>query len=365
MSAIVYPYCRVVIDESQEALHVCPDCGTPHHADCFQENGGCTVFGCTAAPAAEPKLSIDTLDVIAAASAPVQPMSRPAPPPLVAPATSVMGAPPLFSSTRYTGPDSRVAMNDCATSGAFTELAEHLSISRNWVGAQFGWVLVWIWADLTVLYCQRTQRLPEWFSGLGVSYHVLVLITALVVQAGMLRSLMRNQGKHVRPVWGSLALLLMGILYLVAAETQDYLPGQILKWLLAWVVTPAIFFPFAAASNFWGWRLPWRSVLRVVCAWRWWLCVLLIGSVGKAAEIYFDSLRGYPKVWDVDLAAGLKMGGIDLLELGVWVLLLGWLAVLFDMERRGMKQTGEVSTPLPLSEGGGNAQPLPLQNLRP
>jgi hypothetical protein len=55
--------------------------------------------------------------------------------------------------------------------------------------------------------------------------------------------------------------------------------------------------------------------------------------VGKVAEIYFDSIRGYPYVWDVGLEAGLKMGAVDLLETGIWVLLLGWLAVLFDMDQ--------------------------------
>jgi hypothetical protein len=221
-------------------------------------------------------------------------------------------------------------MNDPATPGAFTELTKRLSMSRYWVGAQFGWALVWIWVNLVSLYFQRIQRLPEW---LGLSDLALVAIAALVVQAGMLRSLMRNHGKQVRPVWGSLGLLLWGMLYLIAAEMQDYLPGQILKWLLAWVVTPVIFFPLAAASNLWGWRLPWRSILRVVCAWRWWLCVLLIGMVGKVAEIYFDSMGGYPYVWDVGLAAGVKMGEIDLLETGLWVLLMGWLALLFDMDQ--------------------------------
>ena len=236
-------------------------------------------------------------------------------------------------------------MNDSSTPGAFTGLAKHLSMSRHWVGAQFGWVLLWIWVNLESLYFHGIQRLPEWFSsGLGVSDRALVAITALVVQAGMLRSLMRNHGKHVRPVWGSLALLLWGMLYLVAAEMQDYLPGQILNWLLAWVVTPVIFFPFAAASNLWGFRLPWRSIFRVVCAWRWWLCVLLIATVGRVAEIYFDSICGNPYLWDVDLAAGLNMVTVDLLETWLWVLLLGWLAVLFDMGQLSPRANVVVTT---------------------
>ena len=49
------PYCRSELDE--QALE-CPGCGTPHHPECFEENGGCTVFGCSAAPAAEAKISV-------------------------------------------------------------------------------------------------------------------------------------------------------------------------------------------------------------------------------------------------------------------------------------------------------------------
>ena len=28
----------------------CPSCETPHHRQCWRENGGCTVYGCTSAP---------------------------------------------------------------------------------------------------------------------------------------------------------------------------------------------------------------------------------------------------------------------------------------------------------------------------
>jgi hypothetical protein len=240
---------------------------------------------------------------------------------------------------------------------AITELFKRLCLSRGWVGAQFGWVLPWIWINIAVLYLEGIQAWPERLSeGLGGSDSILVMIVALVVQAGMLRSLMSNDAKRVRLVWGSLALLLWGMLYLIAISMQEtYLPGQIWQWLLAWVVAPVILFPFAAASAVYGWRLPWRRVLRVVLAWRWWLGVLLAGTVGMFAELYFDGVRGWPKVWDVDLAAGLKMGAVDMLEMGVWILLLGWLAVLFDMNGHGIKSTGEDSVPLPLPEGGGDA----------
>ena len=60
---------------------------------------------------------------------------------------------------------------------------------------------------------------------------------------------------------------------------------------------------------------------------------MLIGMVGRVAEGYFDSISGNPYLWDVDLAAGLNMGAVDMFEMGLWVLLLGWLAILFDITK--------------------------------
>jgi TM2 domain-containing membrane protein YozV len=118
MSAAICPYCRAAIEPDDEQA-VCPGCGTPHHADCFEENGGCTVFGCTAAPPAEPKLSIgapDLYQVGMTTAAPPAPFAPVAPPPLPGstgapppplpgpPVPSAPEAPPLFSSLGYGPP---------------------------------------------------------------------------------------------------------------------------------------------------------------------------------------------------------------------------------------------------------------------
>lgn len=42
----------------------------PHHEDCYQENGGCTVFGCPQAPADDPKLQVSYSDLQMTRSAP-------------------------------------------------------------------------------------------------------------------------------------------------------------------------------------------------------------------------------------------------------------------------------------------------------
>ena len=48
---MVCPYCQTGVKESEAKL--CPICGMPHHAECWQENGGCTVYGCTGKVQAE------------------------------------------------------------------------------------------------------------------------------------------------------------------------------------------------------------------------------------------------------------------------------------------------------------------------
>jgi hypothetical protein len=37
----------------------CPGCSAPYHADCWQENGGCAVYGCSQVPQAEPRRSVE------------------------------------------------------------------------------------------------------------------------------------------------------------------------------------------------------------------------------------------------------------------------------------------------------------------
>lgn len=218
-----------------------------------------------------------------------------------------------------------------AENALYCQLWNRLRVSRLWIGAQFGWMMAWIWTAIAVLHLLGGQPgAGGILNGLGAANRIVIVIVAMVVQTGMLRSLMSNRAKRARPVWGAVTLLLWGMLCLIAAEMQDYLHVPILQWLAAWVVAPAIFFPFAAASTVSGFRLPWRRILRVVCTWRWWLAILLAGAFGKLAELYFDSLHPV-YVWDVNLATGLKMGAVDMLEMAVWILLLGWLAVLFDL----------------------------------
>jgi hypothetical protein len=43
------PICQTTIDAG-EAATACPSCQQPHHTECWNEIGGCAVYGCEAAP---------------------------------------------------------------------------------------------------------------------------------------------------------------------------------------------------------------------------------------------------------------------------------------------------------------------------
>lgn len=42
----ICPFCKTEIKEG-DAVKVCPSCGIPHHEACWEENKGCTTFGCS------------------------------------------------------------------------------------------------------------------------------------------------------------------------------------------------------------------------------------------------------------------------------------------------------------------------------
>src|SRR5215467_3286060 len=93
MTEPVCPYCRMPFDAANPPRIFCTACGTPHHEDCYQENGGCTVFGCARAPADDPKLQVSYSDLQMTPVAPV----------VQTPSTPV-SSPTSYVSSPYAGP---------------------------------------------------------------------------------------------------------------------------------------------------------------------------------------------------------------------------------------------------------------------
>ena len=42
----ICPFCKTEIKED-DTVKICPACGIPHHQSCWEENRGCTTFGCS------------------------------------------------------------------------------------------------------------------------------------------------------------------------------------------------------------------------------------------------------------------------------------------------------------------------------
>ena len=77
MTDSLCPYCRTAISGDTEERVVCDGCETPHHRDCYEENGGCTVFGCRCAPPEEPKVHVGAPEVQAIHAAPTVSAAQP------------------------------------------------------------------------------------------------------------------------------------------------------------------------------------------------------------------------------------------------------------------------------------------------
>lgn len=258
----------------------------------------------------------------------------------------------------------------------FYDLFGRLRLARGWVAAQFGGTLVLILLGLA------WTRLPDkhgWQVALTLLIPVLLAIAALELEAGTLRRLADDDGKRVRLVWGAMTLLVWFAVFCAAWALLDWCDDQIpqwgwylnskapaharetyfsaehiwrfmtfLEWVLRWIVVPAKLIPLAAASAQWGWRLPWRRLLRILWNWKWWLAVVLAALVAVAlpGRFFAGTPRGAvsAQVWSV----GLKLAVTYLLAVGSWLLLLGWVATLFG---RQLPPKEEALAAVPVASG--------------
>jgi hypothetical protein len=219
---------------------------------------------------------------------------------------------------------------------------------------------------LLILAGAGWTRLPDrhaWQVVLSLAIPVLLVISALELQAGTVRAFADDDGKRVKLVWGAGALLVWIALGAAAWEVLDWCDDQIplwagylnsrasagaratlftydhvlcwltdLEWLLRWVVVPAKVIPYGAVTAQWGWRLPWRRVLRLLWNWRWWLGVVLVAVVGVVLPGNFFAGEPHGTVTAQVWAVGMKLTVAYLLAVASWVLLLGWWATLFGRQ---------------------------------
>lgn len=58
------PYCQSPLKKNADVI-ICSVCGAPHHKECWEENNGCTTYGCALNPTTEEKVVLpeDAIDV--------------------------------------------------------------------------------------------------------------------------------------------------------------------------------------------------------------------------------------------------------------------------------------------------------------
>lgn len=245
--------------------------------------------------------------------------------------------------------------NEAATS-KWSDLLCRLRLSPGWVAAQY-------WATLLILLAGIAwTRLPDkyaWQVGLTLLIPLMLLAALLVLEAGTMRKLVNDEQGRVGMIHGALTLLVWIAFVLVAwtilgwcddqtflwsgylnSRVSAHLRARILTyqhiqlsistliWIFRWIVVPAKVIPPAIASAQWGWRLPWRRLIRLMLNWRWWLAIVIAALMGVALPGRF--FAGLPtgtvshQIWAVIL----KLVGAWLLAVTSWVLALAWGVVL-------------------------------------
>lgn len=243
----------------------------------------------------------------------------------------------------------------------FRDLFRRLRLSWRWVAAQY------VVTALLLLAGLAWTRLPDkhaWQVILSLLVPILLGISALELQAGTARSFADDDGMRVKLVWGAVTLLVwiaMGAATWAVLDWCDdqfpqwagylnsrasaharatlftyehiYLWMTYMEWVFRWIVVPAKIIPYAVSSAQWGWRLPWRRVIRLLWNWRWWLAVLVaaLAAVELPSRLFSATPSGgvNAQIWHV----ALKLIATYFLSVSSWVLLLGWVAVLFARQQ--------------------------------
>jgi hypothetical protein len=260
------------------------------------------------------------------------------------------------------------------------DLLRRLRASLGWVEAQF-------WATLLIVLAGVIwTRVPErhaWQVGLTLLLPLLMLAAVLVLEAGTMRAFLQRDERRVQFAVGALTLLVWIAVVRVAWFILDWCDDRIplwasylnsrasahararlftyehiqlwltvLVWIFRWIVVPAKVIPHAMASAEWGWRLPWRKLLRMMLNWQWWIGAVIAALVGVLLPSYFFHGEPHGTVTHQVWAVILKVAGAYLLAIASWVLLLAWAAVLLAREERRPKPPGDDAlVPAPVASG--------------
>ena len=227
-----------------------------------------------------------------------------------------------------------------------------------WIIVQFAGILVFI---LIGLAWTRVPDKSAWDVFLTLALPVVLIIALLLIETATMRRLMDDETGRTRRVWAVTCLAFWVALGVAAWLLLDWCDTRIpdwasyansrfsssnrstvftydhlqhwftlIEWALRWIIVPGKLILCAMATSHWGWRVPYRRVLRVMLSWRWWLAVILCSLVAIAWPSTF--FKGIPhgsvshQVW----AVALKLAALYILAIAAWLLTLAWAAALLS-----------------------------------
>jgi hypothetical protein len=281
----------------------------------------------------------------------------------------------------------------------FKDLLQRLRSSLGWVAAQY--VLTLVLLLLTLAW----TRLPDkhvWQVAFSLLVPVLLAISAFELEAGTMRALSNDDGRRVKLVFGAVALVAWAVLLWACWEALDWCDDQIpqwagylnsrgsaggrsvvftynhflkwmtlAEWILRWIIVPGKIIPYSIASAQWGWRIPFRRIIRLLLNWRWWLAVVPAAMLSVLLPGHFFASLPQGTVSHQIWSVALKLVASYALIVGCWIVLLTWAAVLLEPGIDEAEQDGgddslvpvpvgseplnEDSVRLPLPESGDNS----------
>lgn len=273
------------------------------------------------------------------------------------------------------------------------DLLHRFRRSPSWVAAQY-------WATLLLLAIGIAwTRLPDkywWQVFVSLLVPALSIAALFALEAATMRSLAGAESKRVKLVWGALTLAVWAAIYAAIWVFLNWCAGQIpawasymnsrasaharasfftydhiqnwlviLVWIFRWIIVPGKLIPCAIASAQFGWRMPWRRLIRVILNWRWWPAVIFASLIAVEWPRHFYNAIPQGSVSHQVWTVLLKLAANYLLAITCWVLLLAWAAVLISPRSQsadhalapalvGPAPLGEDSIRLPLPETGDN-----------
>ena len=211
------------------------------------------------------------------------------------------------------------------------ELWRRLKLARKWLAWVGGATLLGVATDVAFGHLHRGSALQQ--AIVLYSMRPIRIVASLGVFAALVfaaRTMVTRCDRRSHWLKAALSVLAWMIVGGALEVISELLKSPVLKWILQWIAIPAVIAPWAVATAQTCFRIPWKRVALLLTNWRWWLGAAAAGTLSCLVPALFYAVFWNDGVlispWREFFFRSLHA----LLEIGGWVLLFGWAALMFD-----------------------------------